>query len=189
MLKRGHIWMLASNRQCLLNCSVILSDQCLEHEKLLVFVFILKYLFVLLHKKELFSLYLPERGEATINTNLFFFFFLVNGKPRAGLATILRWLPSVNLLPSLKKPQWYELAWLSQEQKPPHQQGKTFYSKSTPQSRDTKWRGRELLLPTPSRTILATFHFLKSLQKKRFHYNPFPLTFAGISYWSFGKET
>ena len=45
MLKRGHIWMLASNRQCLLNCSVILSDQCLEHEKLLVFVFILKYLF------------------------------------------------------------------------------------------------------------------------------------------------
>lgn len=119
----------------------------------------------------------------------FFFFFLVNGKPRAGLATILRWLPSVTLLPPLKKPQWYELAWLSQEQKPPHQQGKTFYSKSTPQSRDTKWRGRELLLLTPSRTILATFHFLKSLQKKRFHYNPFPLTFAGISYWSFGKET
>lgn len=159
MLKCGHIWMLASNRQCLLNCSVILSDQCLEHEKLLVFVFILRYLFVLLHKKELFSLYPPERGEATVNTSLFFL-FPVNGKPRAGLITILRWLPSVNLLPSLKKPLWCEL-----EQKPLHQQGKTSYSKSAPQSSDTEWKGHELPLPTPSRTILATFHFLKSLQK------------------------
>lgn len=97
-----------------------------------------------------------------------FFLFPVNGKPRAGLITILRWLPSVNLLPSLKKPQWCEL-----EQKPLHQQGKTSYSKSAPQSSDTEWKGHELPLPTPSRTILATFHFLKSLQKTHtiIHFN------------------
>lgn len=71
-----------------LRYSVILSDQSLEREKLLVFVFILKYLFVPLNKKELFSLYPPEREEATVNTDFCFFFF--NGKPSAGLATVLR---------------------------------------------------------------------------------------------------
>lgn len=121
-------------------------------------------------------MYPPERGEAAVNTNLFFFFFLlflVNGKPRAGLATVLRWLPSLNLLPPLKKPQWCELAWLSQEQKPLHRQGKTSYAKSAPQSSDRGYRGHEPPLPTPSRTILATSQFLKSLQKTHtvIHFN------------------
>ena len=177
MLKRGHIWMLASNRQCLLNCSVILSDQCLEHEKLLVLSFCLyTEIFICTTSQKEIVLRVPtrERGGYCQYKSFFFFFqFLVNGKPRAGLATILRWLPSLNLLPPLKKPQWCELAWLSQEQKPLHRQGKTSYAKSAPQSSDREYRGHEPPLPTPSRTILATSQFLKSLQKTHtvIHFN------------------
>lgn len=46
-------------------------------------------------------------------------------KPTIGFATLLKWLPSVNLLHLLnKKPQWCEVAQLRQEAKGPSSTGK-----------------------------------------------------------------
>lgn len=175
MLKRRHIWMLASNRQCLLNCSVILSDQCLEHEKLLVLSFCLHTeIFICTTSQKGIVLRVPSRERGGYCQYESFFFFIPckwQAKGRAGHCSEMT--AKSYLLPPLKKPQWCELAWLSQEQKPLHRQGKTSYAKSAPQSSDREYRGHEPPLPTPSRTILATSQFLKSLQKTHtvIHFN------------------
>lgn len=151
--------------------------------KALSFVFILKYWFVLLHKKKLFSLY-PQRGGYYQYKS----FFPCKWQAKGRASHRSEMTASVNLLPPLGNHSGMNWLGLARSKKPLHQQGKTSIPKSPLQSRDTKWRDRELPLPTPSRTILATFHFWNLFRRRDFTVS-FPLTFAGISYWSFWKET
>lgn len=119
-----------------------------------------------------------ERGEATVNANPPFFMEMTSHCEV--LATFLKWLPGVHLLPLLnKKPRCCEVAQLRQEAKAHHQQGKTSDCRHpSPNWVNLVWQDeekeRELPLPTPSRTFPSHFPIFEICSEDT-HFNPFQL--------------
>ena len=179
VLRGRPVWRLPSSRRGLRNYAVILSDQSGEHEKLLVFVFRLRYLFALPHctKRNCFPCALRREERRHQYTSFFFYYlFFGNGKRRAGPRSEMTarcWFTA----PTSKAIPVCEVAQMSQEAKARPSTGHDPRSSVHPA---VKWCGRERMqrrrnfrFPEPSKAILSRLLFFE-ISSEDTHFNPFP---------------